>query len=43
MQETIKGPVFYEKKEEDHYIVWYGTSLGESNTYDSKEGKWHDY
>jgi hypothetical protein len=43
MEETIEGPVFYEKKDNNRYIVWYGTTLGESMTYDSKDGRWHDY
>jgi hypothetical protein len=34
------GPIYYEKKSDSHYIVWYGTSLGESTTYDSEVRKW---
>jgi hypothetical protein len=36
------GPVFYEKKSESRYVVWYGTSLGESTTYDSEVRRWDD-
>jgi hypothetical protein len=34
------GLVYYEKKAEDRYIIWYGTSLGESMAYDSTVGRW---
>lgn len=30
----------YCKTGDDSYIVWYGTTLGESDTYDSRTKKW---
>ena len=36
-------PVYYRKESSDHYIVWYGLSLGESMTYDSATRKWEDH
>lgn len=40
IQETKIGSIYYEKLSKDHYIVWYGTVLGESTTYDSYIQKW---
>ena len=36
-------PVYYRKDSPDHYIVWYGLSLGESMTYDSRTKTWEDH
>jgi hypothetical protein len=33
-------PVYYEKKSGDRYILWYGTTLGESAVFDSQTKKW---
>lgn len=38
--EKLEGPIFYEKKTETSYIVWFGEELGESVTYDSETKKW---
>jgi hypothetical protein len=32
--------VYYRKVSENEYYVWFGTSLGESETYHSETGKW---
>lgn len=32
--------VFYRKVSNDKYWVWFGTTLGESETYHSREKKW---
>ncbi len=32
----------YCKTGDDSYIVWYGTSLGESDAYDSRTKKWSE-
>jgi len=37
--EKIKG-FFYEIHNDDRYIIWIGTTLGESIQFDSTEGKW---
>jgi len=34
--------LFYNKYDSIHYIVWYGTSLGESVTYYSDSKKWEE-
>jgi hypothetical protein len=31
---------FYEKCSDSHYIIWFGTELGESMTYDSDSRSW---
>lgn len=38
--ETESGAVYYEKKSETKYIVWFGKELGESATYDSDAKEW---
>ena len=38
-----EGPVYYKKIDEQRYIIWFGTSLGESKVFDSKYGEWFDY
>lgn len=35
-----EGPIYYEKRG-DQYLIWFGTTLGESRIYDSKTGKWN--
>jgi hypothetical protein len=37
-EESVK--VFYRKENAQRYIVWFGTTLGESMTYDSDTRKW---
>jgi hypothetical protein len=32
--------VFYRKTSDNEYCVWFGTTLGESETYDSQTKKW---
>ena len=38
--ENEDGPVYYEKINDGVYILWYGTTLGESNIYNSKKQRW---
>jgi hypothetical protein len=40
VKEKLEGPVYYKKSDEHHYTVWYGTSVGESMTYNSDTGRW---
>ncbi len=40
LQEDLAGLIFYKKVSESDYVLWYGTTLGESVTYSSKTGKW---
>jgi hypothetical protein len=39
-KETEEGPIYYEKKGNSNYILWYGAELGESVTFDSSTNKW---
>lgn len=41
-EETESGPLYYLKKSETHYIVWFGTTVGESVTWDSEEAAWSE-
>lgn len=40
IDETLEGPIFYQKRDSSEYILWYGTILGESETYYSTNKKW---
>jgi type II secretory pathway pseudopilin PulG len=40
LEERMEGPIYYEKRDSLHYYVWFGTSLGDSYTYDSEKKKW---
>lgn len=42
IKETEEGPLYYQKKDSVNYIVWYGTSLGESTTYNSQTKTWSE-
>lgn len=42
IKETMEGPLFYEKKDSVNYIIWFGTTLGESMIYYSDTKEW-DY
>ncbi len=40
IEEKMEGPVHYVKRDSVNYYVWFGTTLGESYTYDSNKKKW---
>ncbi len=40
IEEKEEGPIYYEKRGEARYLLWFGTELGESVTYDSESKKW---
>jgi hypothetical protein len=40
IDETLEGPIFYNKTDEGHYILWFGKELGESVTYDPVTKVW---
>ncbi len=40
VRESEDGPVYYRQITDTRYEVWYGTSLGESVTYDSERKTW---
>lgn len=39
--ENEEGPVYYEQKAAEEYILWYGQELGESKIYNSKTKRWN--
>jgi hypothetical protein len=40
IEETESGPIYYQTTTDSTYTIWYGLTLGESRTYDSKTKKW---
>ncbi len=40
IEETESGPLYYQKEDSLNYIIFFGTSLGESKTYYSNIKKW---
>jgi hypothetical protein len=40
VEEKEEGPIYYAKKSDMRYVVWFGMELGESVTYDSETRKW---
>lgn len=40
IEEKEEGPIYYEKRGEAEYVLWFGRELGESVTYDSKSKEW---
>ena len=39
-EEKEEGPIYYSRKSETKYVLWFGMELGESVTYDSETRKW---
>ena len=39
--ERDEGPLYYQRKSESSYILWFGLSLGESKIFESTDGQWH--
>lgn len=40
VEEKLEGPIFYEKKSDTEYRLWFGSELGESVIYNSSTRKW---
>jgi len=40
LEETMEGPIYYQKKTDSTFIIYYGEVLGESIVYDPKTKKW---
>jgi regulatory protein YycI of two-component signal transduction system YycFG len=38
--EKEEGPIYYSKIDSNRYVIWFGTTLGESQTYDSEKRNW---
>lgn len=43
MEEKMEGPLYYQKLSSDHYMVHFGTTLGESMIYRSTTRSWDDH
>lgn len=41
--ETADYPLYYQKKDSINYIIWFGTSLGESVTFYSDSKQWEEH
>jgi hypothetical protein len=41
VDEKEEGPLHYEKRSDTEYLLWFGTELGESIVYNSKNKKWN--
>jgi hypothetical protein len=39
-KETESGPIYYRKENKSKYVIWFGTQLGDSVTYDSDTKEW---
>lgn len=37
---TIEGPIYYQKQDSLSFILWFGTTIGESIEYNSQSKKW---
>lgn len=42
VKDESNPPVYYEKKDSIHFLVWFGTILGESKIYYSDSKKWEN-
>lgn len=42
IEESILEEIFYNKIDSTNYIIWFGTSLGESKIFYSDSKKWED-
>ncbi len=40
LPDTEAGPIYYQREGEHHYVLWFGTTLGESVKYDSDTRRW---
>lgn len=40
ISEKESGPIYYQKKSDSKYILWFGKELGESMVYDSETKEW---
>lgn len=43
VNETDDFPLYYQKYDSLNYIIWFGTSLGESITYFSDSKRWEEH
>lgn len=43
LEEKMEGPLYYQKMSAEHYIVYFGTTVGESMIYRSEKRAWDDH
>lgn len=43
LEEKMEGPLYYQKVSAEHYIVYFGTTVGESMIYRSEKRAWDDH
>lgn len=43
IEETMEGPLYYQKTSPEHYMVYFGTTVGESMIYRSEKRVWADH
>ena len=42
IRETESGPIYYRKENRQDYIVWYGTTVGHSRVFNSRNRTWSE-
>lgn len=43
IEEKMEGPLYYQKMSPEHYMVYFGTTVGESMIYRSEKRAWADH
>ena len=43
LEETMEGPLYYQKVSAERYMVHFGTTVGESMIYRSEKRSWDDH
>jgi hypothetical protein len=43
IEEKMEGPLYYQKVSAEHYMVYFGTTVGESMIYRSEKRAWADH
>lgn len=43
LEVKMEGPLYYQKVSAEHYIVYFGTTVGESMIYRSEKRAWDDH
>ena len=43
IKDEANPPVYYERKDSSHFIIWFGTTLGESKIFYSDSRRWEDF
>ena len=43
IEEKMEGPLYYQKVSDQDYMIYFGTTVGESMIYRSETGEWKDH